>query len=62
MKISLANKFLFIGVLLYTLAGIAAISKINYSMVILSAAVIFLAFGLFANMMSKCSKLPKKKR
>ena len=61
MKIKLANKFLILGLLLYIAAGIAVISKMNYSILILLAAIIFLGFGFFVHMRSKWFKLFKKK-
>ena len=61
MKIKLANKFLIIGLLLYIVAGVAVISKMSYSIVILLGAIIFLALGFFAHMKLKWIKLFKKK-
>ena len=61
MKIKLANKFLILGLLLYLVAGIAAVSKMNYSVFILLAATIFLAFGFFVNVKFRWFKLFKKK-
>ena len=61
MKISLANKFLVLGLLIYLIAGIAAISKMDYSVVIILAAIIFLAFGFFASIKLKWTRLFKKK-
>ena len=61
MKLNLANKFLILGVLLYILAGIAAIGKMKYSLVVLAAATIFLASGFFANVRFRWGKLFKKK-
>ena len=56
MKIELANKFLIIGLLLYIIAGAAVINKMNYNIVILLGAIIFLALGFFAHMKLKWSK------
>ena len=61
MKIKLANKLLILGLLLYLIAGIAAVSKMNYSVFILLAAIIFLAFGFFVNVKLRWFKLLKKK-
>ena len=61
MKIKLANKFLIIGLLLYIVAGAAVISKMNYSLVILLGAIIFLALGFFAHTKLRWAKLFKKK-
>lgn len=61
MKIRLANIFLIFGLVLYTLAGIAAISKMSYSVIALLAATIFLAFGFFAHARLKWIRLFKKK-
>ncbi len=60
MKIRLANKFLIIGFLLYIIAGIESIIKMNYSIIILLGATIFLAFGFFAHTRLKWAKLFKK--
>ena len=57
----LANKFLVLGILLYIIAGIAAISKMDYSVVIILAAIIFLALGFFMNIKLKWFRLFKKK-
>tara|TARA_B100000315_G_C14507319_1_gene555262 strand:+ start:684 stop:872 length:189 start_codon:yes stop_codon:yes gene_type:complete len=62
MKLKLANKFLIIGLLLYVVAGIVAISKISYSIVILLSAIIFLAFGFFMHVKQKWAKLFKKRK
>ncbi|GAF96478.1 unnamed protein product [marine sediment metagenome] len=61
MKIKLANKFIFLGLLLYIVAGIMAISGMNYSAIVLLAAIIFLAFGFFVNVKFKWKRLFKKK-
>jgi hypothetical protein len=61
MKIKLANTFLIFGVLLYIGAGIAVISKMNYSVLILIVAIIFLAFGFFVHIKQRWIKLFKKK-
>lgn len=61
MKKRLANKFLISGLLLYILAGIMFIGKINYSVVILLAAVVFLAFGFFMHIRLRWVRLFKKK-
>ena len=61
MKLSLANKFLVIGILLYLIAGVAAITQMNYSIIILLAAIIFFALGLFASIKSRAYNLFKKK-
>ena len=61
MKIRPANVFLVIGLLLYILAGIAAMLKMNYSIIILLAATIFLAFGFFVNVKLRWIKLFKKR-
>jgi hypothetical protein len=61
MKLNLANKFLILGILLYILAGIAVIGKMDYSVIILLAATVFLAFGFFANVRFRWDKLFKKK-
>lgn len=50
-----------IGFLLYFTAGIAAIIKLNYSIVILLAATIFLALGVFLNVKMRLFKSPKNK-
>jgi len=58
---NLANKFLVLGILLYIIAGIAAISKMDYSVVIILAAIIFLALGFFVNARFRWVNLFKKK-
>jgi len=61
MKLNLANKFLILGLLLYIVAGIVFISQTNYSIVILLAAIIFLAFWFFMHIKHKWSRLFKKR-
>ena len=61
MKIKLANLFLVFGLALYILAGIAAISKMSYSIISLLAATIFLALGFFAHARLKWIRLFKKR-
>lgn len=61
MKIKLANKFLITGLLLYIVAGVAVISKMNYSLVILLGAIIFMVLGFFAHTKLRWAKLFKKK-
>ena len=61
MKLNSANLFLVLGLLIYLIAGIAAISKMDYSVVIILAAIIFLALGFFMNIRLKWFKLFKKK-
>ncbi|MDP6600409.1 MAG: hypothetical protein QF798_03155 [Candidatus Woesearchaeota archaeon] len=61
MKTRLSNLFLIFGLVLYTLAGIAAISKMSYSIIALLAATIFLAFGFFVNVKLRWVKSFKKR-
>ena len=61
MRINFANKFLILGLLLYIIAGIATISKMNYSIIILLIAIIFLAFGFFMHIKGKWVRLFKKR-
>ena len=61
MKIKLANLFLIFGLLLYLVAGLAAISKMSYSIISLLAATIFLALGFFAHVRLKWIRLFKKR-
>ncbi len=61
MKLNSANKFLVLGLLIYLIAGIMFISKMDYSVVIILAAIIFLALGFFTNVKLKWFKLFKKK-
>ena len=61
MKTKLANIFLIFGLILYVLAGIATMIKMNYSIIILLAATIFLAFGFFVNVKLRWIKLFKKR-
>ena len=61
MKIKSANKFLISGLFLYAVAGIMTLSKMNYSVIVLLAAIIFLALGFFANVKNKWVKLFKKR-
>ena len=61
MKIRFANKFLILGILLYILAGIMGLGKVNYSIIVLLVAIIFLAFGFFENVKLKWFKSFKKR-
>ena len=61
MKIKLDNKFIFLVFLLYIVAGIMAISGMNYSAIVLLAAIIFLAFGFFVNVKFRWKSLFKKR-
>ena len=61
MKISFANKFLILGLLLYLVAGIMVLSKMNYSFIVLVGAIILLAFGFFTHVKLKWTKLFKKR-
>jgi len=61
MRLNLANKFLIIGLLLYIIAGVATISKMNYSVIILLVSIIFLAFGFFEHTKLKWAKLIKRR-
>ena len=60
MKLSPANRFFIISVLLYLIAGIMALLKMGYSIFALLAAIIFLAFGFFFNAAIKIKKLFKR--
>ena len=61
MKIKPANKFMILGLLLYFIAGIAAFVGMNYSIIVLLVAMIFLAFGFFEHVKFKWFKLFKNK-
>ena len=61
MKIRFANKLLILGILLYIIAGIMGLGKVNYSTIVLLVAIIFLAFGFFENVKLKWFKLFKKR-
>ena len=60
MRLNLANKFFIISFLLYLTAGIMALLKMGYSILVLLAAIIFLAFGFFNHSKAKWKKLFKR--
>jgi len=62
MKSKLSNIFVAFGFLLYLIAGIMALVKMNYSIIILLAATAFLAFGFFVHKKQHWSRLFKGKR
>ena len=53
MRLGLANKFFLISILLYFIAGAMALLEMEYSILALLAAVIFLAFGFVKNRQSE---------
>ena len=61
MKVKLANQFLILGLLLYIIAGIATVIQMNYSIIILLPAIIFLAFGFFMHVKGKWVRAFKKR-
>jgi len=61
MNVRLANKFLALGLVLYLIAGVSALLKFNFNLIVILAAIVFIAFGFFAHMKLKWVKLFKKK-
>jgi len=59
MKLGFANKFLISGFLLYFVAGITTLTKMNYGLFIVLGATIFLALGLFLHTKRRWIKLFK---
>jgi len=59
MRVKLANKFLIIGLMLYIVAGLAFLSKMGYSIVILFGAIVFIALGFFMYIKRKWLKIFK---
>ncbi|MFH0868125.1 MAG: hypothetical protein V1831_02335 [Candidatus Woesearchaeota archaeon] len=57
----LANKFLVLGILLYIIAGISVIIQMNYNILILLVAIIFLAVGFFKHKKTAWLKLVRKR-
>jgi len=60
MRLSLANKLFLISALLYLIAGIMALLKMGYIILVLLAAIIFLALGFFYHTKAEWKKLFKR--
>ena len=60
MRAGLANRLFIASILLYLAAGIYAFVKKKFSIILILAAIIFLALGFFCSMKITWKKLSKK--